>query len=625
METSQQALDRIEPLESSTVDGDQKPVNVENLNEQPPSAIDEKVTTSNASDESNNMGLPRDAQDHFGSSDAVNDDSIIFPPNNLPPPPHVFWYRGYENPIADEYSRHLNVEGLEVGSTGVYNENRSLIYHTGYGYSPQMPYGPYSPATTPLPSISGDGQPYSPQQFQFPGAYYQQPAPPNMPFLSSPTPMPQADLTMPIDQQGAFPVDTSSFNTHLFGPRPGYQLSYGSFGRDWLRSPEGTGSVSPLSPPAASPQSVGALMSFGQNTMPPTFGMASQQHRSLYGFGSSINSPHGGLYHGSIFETSFPSFGFKDQSSIALDRRSGGKGTMYSRNGNLDFLNEQNRGPRASRTNNQMTEHNPSLDNGNSSSRVDKKLYNNPDFITEYKDAKFFVIKSYSEDNVHKSIKYGVWASTSNGNKKLDSAYHEANKKEDPCPVFLFFSVNASAHFCGVAEMIGPVDFEKSVDYWQQDKWSGQFPVKWHIVKDAPNNLFRHIILENNDNKPVTNSRDTQEVKLEQGLEMLSIFKKHEYEVSILDDFEFYEEREKAMQERKSHQHQQQLSNSAWPVPAALRDDQRNTATMSGEFIGQISEKFTHVVTLEERSNADPSTDKNSSLNTAVASKPKDL
>ena len=60
--------------------------------------------------------------------------------------------------------------------------------------------------------------------------------------------------------------------------------------------------------------------------------------------------------------------------------------------------------------------------------------------------------------------------------------------------------------------MIGPVDFEKSVDYWQQDKWNGQFPVKWHIIKDVPNSQFRHIILENNDNKPVTNSRDTQEV-----------------------------------------------------------------------------------------------------------------
>ena len=75
--------------------------------------------------------------------------------------------------------------------------------------------------------------------------------------------------------------------------------------------------------------------------------------------------------------------------------------------------------------------------------------------------------------------------------------------------------VNASAQFCGVAEMVGPVDFDKSVDYWQQDKWSGQFPVKWHIIKDVPNSQFRHIVLENNDNKPVTNSRDTQEVQFQ--------------------------------------------------------------------------------------------------------------
>lgn len=60
--------------------------------------------------------------------------------------------------------------------------------------------------------------------------------------------------------------------------------------------------------------------------------------------------------------------------------------------------------------------------------------------------------------------------------------------------------------------MIGPVDFDRSVEYWQQDKWNGCFPLKWHVVKDIPNNLLRHITLDNNENKPVTNSRDTQEV-----------------------------------------------------------------------------------------------------------------
>ncbi|PWA91642.1 hypothetical protein CTI12_AA088980 [Artemisia annua] len=92
----------------------------------------------------------------------------------------------------------------------------------------------------------------------------------------------------------------------------------------------------------------------------------------------------------------------------------------------------------------------------------------------------FFVIKLYSEDDVHKSIKYNVWSSAPNENKKLNSAYEEAQKISigdlKGCPIFLCFSVNASGQFCGVAEMTGPVDFHKDMDFWQQDKWSGSFP-----------------------------------------------------------------------------------------------------------------------------------------------------
>ena len=74
------------------------------------------------------------------------------------------------------------------------------------------------------------------------------------------------------------------------------------------------------------------------------------------------------------------------------------------------------------------------------------------------------------------------------------------------------FQVNGSRWFCGVAEMVGPVEFNKSMDFWQQDKWTESFSVRWHIIKDIPNAQLRHIILENNDNKHVTNSRDTQDV-----------------------------------------------------------------------------------------------------------------
>ncbi|XP_042430859.1 YTH domain-containing protein ECT4-like isoform X1 [Zingiber officinale] len=231
---------------------------------------------------------------------------------------------------------------------------------------------------------------------------------------------------------------------------------------------------------------------------------------------------------------------------------------------NSDIFGEQNKGPRKNRAKDQSTLN--SLDSAELVQRSDNVVqegriiirpdnYNKDDFPIEYPDAKFFVIKSYSEDDVHKSIKYNVWSSTHNGNRKLDSAYADAQRrsigKPSNCPVFLFFSVNASGQFCGLAEMVGPVDFEKDMNFWQQDKWSGSFPVKWHMIKDVSNASLRHIALENNENKPVTNSRDTQEIPYGAGINMLKIYKSNLMRTSILDDFMFYEERQKKMLEDK--------------------------------------------------------------------------
>jgi len=155
--------------------------------------------------------------------------------------------------------------------------------------------------------------------------------------------------------------------------------------------------------------------------------------------------------------------------------------------------------------------------------------------------AHFFVIKSYSEQDIHKSIKYNIWASTDQGNRRLDKAYRETASQG---PIYLYFSANSSGHFQGMAEMVTMVDYSSSCDVWEQDKWKGKFEVKWHIIKDLPNILFRHIRIETNENKPVTNSRDTQEIPLDQGKEVLKIFIDYPYYSSILDDFEFYDKKE---------------------------------------------------------------------------------
>ena len=56
-----------------------------------------------------------------------------------------------------------------------------------------------------------------------------------------------------------------------------------------------------------------------------------------------------------------------------------------------------------------------------------KHVYNPNDFDVGgcSSNARFFVIKSYSEDDIHRSIKYEIWCSTEHGNKRLDAAFRE--------------------------------------------------------------------------------------------------------------------------------------------------------------------------------------------------------
>ncbi|KAF9497466.1 YTH-domain-containing protein [Pleurotus eryngii] len=172
-------------------------------------------------------------------------------------------------------------------------------------------------------------------------------------------------------------------------------------------------------------------------------------------------------------------------------------------------------------------------------SLIASKGYNPPNFDIKPQFARYFVIKSYTEDDVHKSLKYEIWSSTDPGNKRLDKAFKECAGRG---PIYLFFSVNASGHFCGMAEMLTPVDYTRSSTVWASDKWKGVFKVRWIFVRDIPNVNLRHIKLNNTqERKPVTNSRDTQELLPEAGQEMLRIFHSHPARTSLLQDFAFYE------------------------------------------------------------------------------------
>lgn len=128
---------------------------------------------------------------------------------------------------------------------------------------------------------------------------------------------------------------------------------------------------------------------------------------------------------------------------------------MYDSRGDTDVTgspdtSEQNRGIRTRRSRNQLIVKAYTTKAGNVDAEgnivISPDQYNKEDFSLDYSDAKFFVIKSYSEDDVHKSIKYGVWSSTLHGNKKLQGVYEDtqriATEKSRECPIFLFFSVS---------------------------------------------------------------------------------------------------------------------------------------------------------------------------------------
>ncbi|XWS28212.1 hypothetical protein CRYUN_Cryun25bG0046700 [Craigia yunnanensis] len=601
------------------------------------------------------------------------DPTMCYLPNAYP---SAYYYGGFDGSGNewDEYSQYVKPDGVDMTS-GVYGDSGSLMYHHCYGYAP---YGPYSPAASPVPTVGNDGQMYGPQHYQYP-PFFQPLTPSSGPITPNPTASSQEELsTSAAADQKPLPVETANaksnggsvkgnngptaikqsyrslFNSNNFYgrgaplgsiPTSGYQDP--RYGFDGFRSPipwldgsifsdgqhwpvTSTGINSSFSKENSIPSSRNQNFHSNSHCMGlhhpgPFSGMGTapgfinrMYPNKLYGrYGNRFRSGMGFGSHGYDLRTN-------GRGWLADKYKPRGRGNGYfgSGNDNMDGLNELNMGPRAKGPKNQKGatpittavkgQNIPSDGTNDEKEKTfvspDREQYNREDFPVDYADVKFFVIKSYSEDDVHKSIKYNVWASTPNGNKKLDAAYQEAQQKSGHCPIYLFFSVNTSGQFVGLAEMVGPVDFQKNVEFWQQDKWTGCFPVNWHIIKDVPNNSLKHITLENNENKPVTNSRDTQEIKLKQGLKLIKIFKEHSSKTCILDDFEFYEVRQKAIQEKKAKQQQQQLQKQVWEGKSV---DEKKDVTNGSEKSLEVASVLINDPSLTAYFNGDPKLSEN--------------
>ncbi|XP_042457873.1 YTH domain-containing protein ECT4-like isoform X1 [Zingiber officinale] len=525
--------------------------------------------TGSSNAESSNMWTPSEGSSAPVLSEFTDGGNYYVPTCYASP---AYFFGGYDQAVKDwnDYSTYVNQDGMQ----GVYGD-----MYQGYGYAP---YSAYPSNGTAVPAMGNVGKVYDQQQYQYPLPFFQT----HQPTSSTH----QGNLSSSVvSDQPSIPVDTQKnsngipkSNTsngpgttrsshqnllHASQGNGGYQnFRYSSNGiwstKVWYDSPYLNGQHRPAKFRSSS-SGTGHNASYS----------SVRNHGQLVAHVMGMNAPRPtpGMRPTAPLVSRMCGFGY-GHSSMFMDGISHSEGQGNISFGNYHELSELNRGPRVVHSKNHKVAGPPpvisgksqnlsSSGNENTGVSLDCEQYNREDFPDKYSDAKFFIIKSYSEDDIHKSIKYNVWASTPNGNKKLDAGYQKAHEKAGGCPVFLFFSVNTSGQFVGVAEMVGRVDFNKTVDYWQQDKWIGCFPVKWHIIKDVPNSNLKHITLESNENKPVTNSRDTQEVELEQGIQMLKIFKEHTSNTSLLDDFDFYEHRQHFMQVKRA---KQQLQKQAW-------------------------------------------------------------
>ena len=159
---------------------------------------------------------------------------------------------------------------------------------------------------------------------------------------------------------------------------------------------------------------------------------------------------------------------------------------------------------------------------------------------------KFFVIKSFTEEDIHKSMKYGVWSSSKYGNNILNQAYNNT-KINNAGNVYLFFSCNKSGRYCGVAKMTSTVDESKIFELWTQDnKWPGLFNVEWIFIKDVPLKEFNKIVIQMNTGeiRPVPHARDAQEIPFNCAKIMMKKFSLYENSNTIFEKFEFYDLRQ---------------------------------------------------------------------------------
>ncbi|KAJ0398963.1 hypothetical protein P43SY_008189 [Pythium insidiosum] len=161
-----------------------------------------------------------------------------------------------------------------------------------------------------------------------------------------------------------------------------------------------------------------------------------------------------------------------------------------------------------------------------------------------------FIVKSFSDANLHKSLKYGIWSSTYATNVMLDQVFQSDFSAVRP--VLLFFSVCGTKHFSGIARMTSRVRNDVTFQLWEKPKYEGFFRVEWLLVKDVPNFVLTDIKMSNTPTKKsITSCRDGEEVLYEEASRFIDVFSAFPSRTSAWHDFDHFEQLQPALERKR--------------------------------------------------------------------------
>ena len=106
-----------------------------------------------------------------------------------------------------------------------------------------------------------------------------------------------------------------------------------------------------------------------------------------------------------------------------------------------------------------------------------------------------------------------------------------------------------SGQFTGVAQMVGEVRFSSIFNYWWEElKWSGNFPIKWIYVKDLHHDAVSQLTV---DDTSIVRLKDGSPVPLNTGVEVLRAFRSTDFISDIFEAFKFMDEREEKLRYKR--------------------------------------------------------------------------